>query len=667
GRGPLELNTEQGNTTADGDYPAFQRVFWADGRRRDKTVGTIFWHQIHAHYHYKDFADYELEMVRPANDAKEPSPPAVTQKTTFCMRDDEFSPLPSEGPRQKKTYTGCRGHRQGVSVGWVDVYLYSLPDQYFDVTDFPSGLYRLSFSVDPQERFVESRRDNNKSSAFLELDSQKRTVRVVASAAPFATPKNQFPDGMLIQSQEKNDVFVMRNNKRRLLYSDEIITSYGYDRGNIVMLPQGVIDAIPRDTLIRLSGTNKIYALNDFGFRRHILNPEIFSSYGWTMKDVATINETEFSSYPESDLIMRKGDDSVYSTSRREIVTRYDADAVHVVNTTEFNTYAGVKIVATGLSVPWDIVFLPDGDMLVTERTGTLQRIGKNPATIAFPSVLHVGEGGLMGIALHPDFAENKFIYVYYTTTDNGKQNRVSRFRLDGDALKDEKIIIDAIPAALYHDGGQIAFGPDGMLYLTTGDAERPEVSQDIYSLAGKTLRLTPDGAIPSDNPFGNAVWSYGHRNAQGIAWDDSGRMWQTEHGRSGALSGLDELNLIEKGKNYGWPIIQGDAEISAMVRPVRHSGHDVTWAPSGIAYAKGALYFAGLRGSSLYVAPFGNDGAITGVHPMLSGVYGRLRAVVLGPDGFLYITTSNKDGRGTVRAGDDKILRVHPDFLRKP
>ena len=143
--------------------------------------------------------------------------------------------------------------------------------------------------------------------------------------------------------------------------------------------------------------------------------------------------------------------------------------------------------------------------------------------------------------------------------------------------------------------------------------------------------------------------------------------MWQTEHGRSGALSGLDELNLIEKGKNYGWPIIQGDAEISAMVRPVRHSGHDVTWAPSGIAYAKGALYFAGLRGSSLYVAPFGNDGAITGVHPMLSGVYGRLRAVVLGPDGFLYITTSNKDGRGTVRAGDDKILRVHPDFLRKP
>jgi glucose/arabinose dehydrogenase len=319
-----------------------------------------------------------------------------------------------------------------------------------------------------------------------------------------------------------------------------------------------------------------------------------------------------------------------------------------------------VEVVAKDLNVPWDIVFLPDGDLLVTERSGTLRRFGKNPATIDIPSVKHSGEGGLMGIALHPQFADNQFVYLYFTV-EGSPMNRIARFKLEGDELKFDKTIIENIPSALYHDGGQIAFGPDGMLYATTGDAEVKENAQNLKSLAGKTLRLTPDGDIPSDNPFGTAVWSYGHRNAQGIAWDDRGRMWQTEHGRSGALSGLDELNMVEKGKNYGWPTIQGDQTRDGMVTPVRNSGGFETWAPSGIAYLDGSLFFAGLRGSTLYEVKLDADGKVTDFKKRYTDTYGRLRAVVTGPDGYLYVTTSNRDGRGTVRDGDDKILKILP------
>jgi glucose/arabinose dehydrogenase len=204
------------------------------------------------------------------------------------------------------------------------------------------------------------------------------------------------------------------------------------------------------------------------------------------------------------------------------------------------------------------------------------------------------------------------------------------------------------------------------MMYLTTGDANNTATAQDTNSLAGKTLRFTPDGGIPQDNPIpGSPVWSYGHRNAQGIAWDSQGRMWQTEHGRSGATSGMDEVNLIEKGKNYGWPTIQGSQTQAGMVTPAANSGATVTWAPSGMAFANGRLYFAGLKGEALYSAEVKADGTLGTLTAHLKGTYGRLRAVTLGPDGFLYVTTSNKDGRGTAKAGDDKILKIHPDFIR--
>lgn len=333
-------------------------------------------------------------------------------------------------------------------------------------------------------------------------------------------------------------------------------------------------------------------------------------------------------------------------------------------------------VVAQDLKIPWEIAFLPNGEsaestgseepsLLVTERPGTLRRIGANGQVFNIKGVVHKGEGGLLGLALHPEFEQNQQLYLYLTTqSGDGLVNRVERYQLQGDQLTNRTVIIDGIPGAAFHDGGRIAFGPDGLLYITAGDAGEPELAQDTSSLAGKILRLNSDGSVPDDNPFGNAVYSYGHRNPQGLAWDDQGRLWATEHGPSGLASGHDELNLIERGANYGWPVIRGDETAAGMRQPIAHSGAEETWAPAGVAFLEGSLFFAGLRGEALYEASPLTSSQFklkTHFHTKL----GRLRAVAVGPDGWLYMTTSNTDGRGTVRPGDDKIIKFNVLFGR--
>jgi glucose/arabinose dehydrogenase len=270
-----------------------------------------------------------------------------------------------------------------------------------------------------------------------------------------------------------------------------------------------------------------------------------------------------------------------------------------------------------------------------------------------------------LGVALHPQFATNRLVYLYVTVAGaEGKtQNRVERYRLGDLSLEEREIIIEGIPGAPYHDGGRIAFGPDGYLYITTGDATEPESAQNLESLAGKILRIHDDGRIPEDNPFESAVYSYGHRNPQGLAWDSEGNLWSTEHGRSGIQSGLDEINLIQPGVNYGWPTIEGDELDTGMRAPVRHSGATNTWAPASAAYLEGSLFFGGLRGEALYEAIL-NGNRVTELKTHLNGAVGRIRTVVVGPDGMLYLTTSNRDGRGKVREGDDRIFRVDPALL---
>lgn len=333
---------------------------------------------------------------------------------------------------------------------------------------------------------------------------------------------------------------------------------------------------------------------------------------------------------------------------------------------------AVVQTVATGLTVPWELRFLPGDELLVAERTGRLIRLDPTTgerASLDVPDVEARGESGLMGLALHPDFPGTPWIYLCHTTDATGElTNRVIRYRYRDHAIEEGEVLLGGMPAAAVHDGCRLEFGPEGMLYATMGDAGGADRAQDRSSPAGKIHRLMPDGEVPEDNPVGTTVYSFGHRNPQGLTWDDRGRLWATEHGPSGLSSGRDELNLIAPGENYGWPEIRGDEGADGMRRPVAHSGGR-TWAPAGLAFLDGRLYWAGLRGSALYSVALPGDGSdpepgSLDVVAHLEDEFGRLRAVRVGPDGRLYVSTSNRDGRGNPAGGDDRILKLDPGAL---
>lgn len=330
-----------------------------------------------------------------------------------------------------------------------------------------------------------------------------------------------------------------------------------------------------------------------------------------------------------------------------------------------------VQVILNNLEIPWDIAFLPNsdgfvGEMLVAERPGRIQLVSKDFKTreIAVEGVKHAGEGGLLGMVLHPNFVQNKFIYLYISSGYSSTQtrNRVERYKFENDKLIDKKIIIENIPGALYHDGGRMEFH-DGYLFITTGDATQKKIAQDKKSLGGKILRLNDDGSIPEDNPFKSAVWSYGHRNPQGLAWDASGRLWETEHGPTGEAGQCchDELNLITKGGNYEWP--------DRIDGGVLNSGTD-TWAPASLIFLpaqagyNGSLFFGGLKSETLYEAVLEGD-KVKELKTHLVGQFGRIRTIRVGPDGMFYLTTSNRDNRGKPSLGDDKIIRVNPASLK--
>ena len=331
----------------------------------------------------------------------------------------------------------------------------------------------------------------------------------------------------------------------------------------------------------------------------------------------------------------------------------------------------GVKIdvVADNLKVPWAIDFASDGRMFFTERVGNVNVIQDGEVNQIMSLGVGGGEGGMLGIALDPNFDENHYIYVYYTYNELlGIKNRLVQYSESNNVLTEEKVLIEGIPGGPFHDGGRIKFGPDGMLYITTGDAVEPDLSQNIDSVAGKILRINSDGTIPEDNPFGSAVYSIGHRNPQGIAWDDSGNLVATEHGPSGWRGvAHDEINLIVSGANYGWPDVIGDEVIDGATNPILHSGDD-TWAPSGstfyygeeIPMFDGKYFSSALRGQHIHIIEFDEDFNVPFHGELFSGEFGRIRDVTTGPDG-LYFMTSNQDGRGNPNLYDDKILRISP------
>ena len=325
------------------------------------------------------------------------------------------------------------------------------------------------------------------------------------------------------------------------------------------------------------------------------------------------------------------------------------------------NEMPELSVVADNLETPWSIVKLPNDNFLLTEREGQIRLVeanGDSEIIEVIEEAKENGEGGLLGMTLHPEFKDNDLIYLYYTyqNEEGDKINKVIRASYEDNNFTDIETIIDDIPGALYHNGGRIAFGPNGHLFITTGDAQKAEKAQDTDFLGGKILRLDENGNVVPGNPFDNEVYSYGHRNPQGIAWDDNGNLWATEHGRSAT----DELNLIKKGANYGWPTIIGSEEREGMETPVINSGVDETWAPSGAAYYDENIFFVGLRGSTLYQASIEDIDDVT-LTKHFAGEFGRLRDVMVDDD-ILYFISNNTDGRGNPSENDDKLYRLDLD-----
>jgi glucose/arabinose dehydrogenase len=308
------------------------------------------------------------------------------------------------------------------------------------------------------------------------------------------------------------------------------------------------------------------------------------------------------------------------------------------------------KDVVTGLSVPWAVAFLPDGNALVTERdSARLLRVSQAGQVTELGTIEGVrpdGEGGLMGVAV-----KDQQIFLYFTAAAD---NRIVRYAFDGNRLGERHIVVEGIPKGGIHNGGRLAFGPDGYLYATTGEVGDGELAQQRDSLGGKILRMTVDGKPAPGNPFGTLVYSYGHRNVQGLAWDEQGRLYASEFG----ANAYDEVNLIKAGANYGWPEVEGRGDDQRFVNPI------LTWttdeaSPSGMAYANGSLWVGALQGARLWQVPLGEDGSAGKPVAHFTDRYGRIRAVTTAPGGALWMGTSNKDGRGSPQEGDDRILSV--------
>ncbi|MFZ0064350.1 MAG: PQQ-dependent sugar dehydrogenase [Pyrinomonadaceae bacterium] len=331
----------------------------------------------------------------------------------------------------------------------------------------------------------------------------------------------------------------------------------------------------------------------------------------------------------------------------------------------------------SNLEVPWSIVWAADGRMFFTERPGRVRVYEngqlKTQPLFVVPDVEPSGESGLMSMALHPQFGTNHFLYLAYAHKGDGQQVRVVRLRETSSGLTEEKVIIENIPAAQFHAGCRLRFGPDQKLYVTTGDATERGLAQRLDSLAGKTLRLNDDGSVPTDNPFINQknvrpeIWSIGHRNAQGMDWQPgTGLMFQTEHGPSGfdGPGGGDEVNIVERGKNYGWPLIHHTQTRQGLESPLLE--YTPACAPGSALFYRGNVFpqfrnnffFGCLRGERIIRVVL--DGRrVVSQENLLAGKYGRIREVVEGPDGAIYFSTSNRDGRGSPAADDDRIIRL--------
>ncbi|MBP1968578.1 glucose/arabinose dehydrogenase [Virgibacillus natechei] len=313
-----------------------------------------------------------------------------------------------------------------------------------------------------------------------------------------------------------------------------------------------------------------------------------------------------------------------------------------------------LEVITGYLDVPWSIE-THENTFYLTERPGNIAKIEngqvERQSVELERDLATAAEAGLLGFVLAPNFTESNLAYAYYTYEDSvGQFNRIITLRLEDNVWREESLLLDQIPSGNYHHGGRIKIGPGGNLYATAGDASEREIAQDLDSLGGKILRMNLNGSIPSDNPSPDSyVYSYGHRNPQGLTWSSDGTLYASEHGDNAN----DEINRIEAGQNYGWPIIEGNEKQEDLVSPLFTSGNEETWAPSGMDYDEDKLYVAALRGSA--VLEFDLE---TGEYREVITDIGRIRDVLV-EDNYLYFISNNGDGRGNPEESDDRLYRI--------
>ena len=346
----LDLGSQTEVRNGETYQEVYQPIAREDGTYRNRVVGNFYWHVPHEHYHYSDFADYVFSFIKPLPGSQAPSiPKTIRQKTTFCVRDNEPLSLTIPGAPKKAVFPTCGKDKQGISIGWVDVYKNTLPDQYIDINDMPAGIYALSFLLDPNQRFAEEHKDNNISTIFIEIDVKKNIAKIIAAAAPFVTALNSFPNETLVRAGGEGEVYVINNNQKRPISNLEVFNSYSYAWNDVLTLTQSMIDSIPVNNLVRLKETERVYALNNLGYKRHLLNSNVFYSYKFKSEDIVNINQTEFLSYPESSLIRLVDSGDIYlitGTTKKKIGLidivqnlGYNLNTIHTVNKTDFDSY----------------------------------------------------------------------------------------------------------------------------------------------------------------------------------------------------------------------------------------------------------------------------------------------------------------------------------------
>jgi glucose/arabinose dehydrogenase len=358
--------------------------------------------------------------------------------------------------------------------------------------------------------------------------------------------------------------------------------------------------------------------------------------------------------------------------------TKNDADTIN--ETANRDVRFKVETYAQGMEIPWAFAWLPNNDMLITERRGRVRIIenGKLRAEPVYvvPDVEPSGESGLMDITLHPDFPKNGFIYLAYSYNSEGKRVKVVRYNYAAGKFTEPKTIVDDVPGAPNHAGMRCRFGPDRKLYVSTGDSTDWDLAQKMDSLAGKILRVNDDGSVPADNPFVKTagarpeIWTFGNRNPQGLAWQPgTNLLFETEHGPSifeGRGGGGDEVNILEAGKNYGWPEIHHTETRPGMVSPLLE--YSPACAPASAMFYTGNVmpafngnFFFGCLAGRRIIRVVLDGRKVVSQENLVANAYGRIREIEQGPDGYIYFSTSNRDGRGSPAADDDRILRIVP------